>query len=91
MAFQLVYLYHKLGHIKWEWFCNIKFLMNFSSVSARISLGSVNWERFSMPSLHILSEEDVFFQTMMVTPTRFKNAKLIMHSFGHKFPALGMT
>lgn len=64
--------------------------MNFSSVSARIWLDVVNYQPFEMPSLHVLSEQDPFFIYMMVTLTRFKNPEVIFHSFGHKFPALGL-
>lgn len=43
MVFQLIFIYHKLGIIKWKSFENIKFFMNFSSASLKISLSIINW------------------------------------------------
>ena len=44
---------------------------------------------FDLPSLHFISEQDVFFQNMMMlTINRFKNPEIIFHGFGHKPPSV---
>jgi hypothetical protein len=76
--------------IKWEILKNIKFFINFSADSYRITLKDLHWKRFEIPSLHFLSEEDFLFSKCLTTPTMYKNPEIIFHTFGHKFPILGL-
>jgi len=44
-----------------------------------------------MPSLHIISPEDFLFPKSILLTTQFKNPLVISHSYGHKFPKLGLS
>lgn len=79
------------GLIDWPLLRNMKFFINFSGDSFRISMKSLDYKRFDLPSLHFLSEEDFLFKRCIISPTLFKNPEIIYHTFGHRFPVLGAT
>ncbi len=90
MAFQYILWYHALGYLNWPFIKNMKFFINFSADSFRISLKSLNFKRLSIPSLHFLSEEDFLFPRCIISPCLFEDPELIYHTFGHRFPVLGI-
>lgn len=72
-AFQNILLYHALGYLDWPIIKNMKFFINFSADSFRISIKKVNFKRFSIPSLHFLSEEDFLFARCILSPCLYEN------------------
>lgn len=47
--------------------------------------------QLDIPSLHIISPEDFLYPKSILHLTQFKNPIVISHSYGHKFPKLGVS
>jgi len=91
MAFQKLLWYQAKGLIDWPIIRNIKFFINFSADGFRLDMKSLGYKRLSIPNLHFFSVEDFLFNRLIICPTLFENPEIIYHSFGHRFPVLGVT
>lgn len=89
-VFQMILWAQALKLIDWDLIKNLKFFINFSADSFRVNLRNLNYQRFSIPSLHFLSEEDFLFSKCIINPTIYQNPEIIFHTFGHRFPLLGL-
>lgn len=89
--FQYILFLHAKGTLNWPIVRNMKFYINLSADSFRINMKSLNYQRLEIPSLHFLSEEDFLFNRCIISPTLYKNPEIIYHTFGHRFPVLGVT
>jgi hypothetical protein len=48
-------------------------------------------KQIDIPSLHIISPEDFIFPKSILHLTQYKNPLVISHSYGHRFPKLGLS
>lgn len=48
-------------------------------------------KQLDTPSIHIVSPEDFIYPKSILNITQFKDPLVISHSYGHKFPKLGLS
>lgn len=81
---------HQEKIIDWKILDGIKFSINMNSNHYKYSYFD-NWNnQINIPSLHFVSEEDFLYAKSIIHTTQYKNPIIISHSYGHKFPKLGL-
>ena len=78
------------GMIKWKILDGIKFSINLNGNHIKSSFFENNDKQLDLPSLHFVSPQDFIFSKSILHTTQYKNPIVLSHSYGHKFPKLGL-
>jgi hypothetical protein len=79
------------GVIQWKILEGVKFGIIMSANHINHPLLNNTEKQIQTPSLHMVSPEDFLYAKSILNITQFKDPLVITHSYGHKFPKLGLS
>ena len=86
--FMAIQMYRELGKFDHPILRSIKLFISFNTDPSFLHISKLQWQRATIPSLHVLSEQDFLFHKGVWAPSLFKESEMIIHNYGHRFPIL---